>query len=324
MKVASGLLLVGAAVAEQPAFNEWKDQYGIQYNGDEDAKREEIYNSNVRVIEESNLLEPGYTLAVNQFAAVTREEFKAQMLTRGQTNAFPALPTLGVHEWNGEELAASVDWSSKGAVTGVKDQGSCGGCWAFAATGGLEGAQYVGTGSLNSLSEQQFLDCDTADSGCNGGLEYNGWTYFKQQKDAICTEASYPYDGRGGSCRSSGCSAGVPAGGIGGVTHVTTGSASALMSAVSQQPVAIGIQADQASFQYYDSGIMSGNCGKQLDHSVLLVGYDSGSYWKIKNSWGKSWGESGYIRITQTGDQCGVLDDASYPTVTAAAADVVV
>merc|ERR1712048_1467202 len=202
--------------------------------------------------------------------------------------------------------------------TGIKDQGSCGGCWSFAATGGLEGANFVATGELTSLSEQQFLDCDKTDQGCGGGLEYDGWNYFKKHNSAICTEKSYPYKGRNGNCKSSSCSAGIPAGGIKGVTHVGK-SASALKSAVQSQPISIGV--DAAAWQSYRSGILTKRCGKQLDHSVLLVGYDeSGNYWKVKNSWGKSWGESGFIRLTMKGDQCGVYDDASYPTISAAVA----
>merc|ERR1711998_702231 len=141
----------------------------------------------------------GATFAVNQFAGMDREEYKTS-LTRSYTkDRSEAPPSLGVHSHDGSELAASVDWVTAGAVTPVKDQGQCGGCWSFAATGGLEGAWELASGSLTSLSEQQFLDCDTTDSGCNGGLEYQGWTYFKNKDEGIFTEASYPYKARDGS-----------------------------------------------------------------------------------------------------------------------------
>merc|ERR1712100_566312 len=234
----------------------------------------------------------------------------------GQKKA-DATPSLGVHVHDGSEFAASVDWVTKGAVTPVKDQGNCGGCWSFAATGGLEGAWELASGSLTSLSEQQFLDCDTTDSGCNGGLEYQGWSFFKSKDEGICTEQSYPYKARDGSCAYSSCTLGIPAGGITGVTHVAKGS-SALQSALQKQPVSIGIQADQSSFQFYSGGILTAACGTQLDHSVLAVGYDTGSqYWLVKNSWGASWGDKGYIKLTMKGDECGILDDASYPSVSA-------
>jgi len=203
----------------------------------------------------------------------------------------------------------------------LKDRCQCGGYWSFAATGGLEGSWQVASGKLTSLAEQQFLDCDTSDAACNGGLEYTGWNFFKQQNKGICTEASYPYHARKGTCAYSSCTLGIPAGGITGVTHVQSGSASALQSALNQHPVAIGIQADQSAFQFYSSGILTGTCGTNLDHSVLAVGYDTtNAYWKVKNSWGTSWGDRGYVRLSMSGDKCGILDDASYPNVAASVA----
>jgi len=305
------LAFLTVAVAE-PTFEEWANQYGM--NAADDVMKAK-YDANVVKIQAWNAdPEQGATFAVNQFSGLSEEEFAQQYLTRG-TASNSAMPVLGVHEHDGSTLAAAVDWSTKGAVTGIKDQGQCGGCWSFAATGGLEGAKYIATNQLTSLSEQQFLDCDKTDQGCGGGLEYDGWNYFKSHNSAICTESSYPYKGRNGNCKSSSCTAGIPAGGIKGVTHVSK-SASALKSAVQQQPISIGV--DASAWQSYSSGILTKRCGRSLDHSVLLVGYDeSGSFWKVKNSWGKSWGESGYIRMTMSGDQCGVYDDASYPTVTA-------
>jgi cathepsin L len=312
MKAVSVLFAVAAA--EQPSFEEWAGQYG--FNAADDAMKAK-YEANVADIEAWNAdPEETATFGVNQFSGLTQEEFKAQYLTRSSPSD-AGLPVLGVHEWDGSEAAADVDWSTKGAVTDIKDQGSCGGCWSFAATGGLEGAKYVSTGQLTSLSEQQFLDCDKTDKGCGGGLEYDGWNYFKSHNSAICTESSYPYKGRNGACKSSSCQAGIPAGGIKGVSHVSK-SANSLMSAVQQQPISVGV--DAGAWQSYRSGILTKKCGRQLDHSVLLVGYSQGSYWKIKNSWGRSWGENGFIRLTTSGDQCGVYDDASYPTISAAVA----
>merc|ERR1712232_1213953 len=261
----------------------------------------------------------GYTVATNQFAALTREEFFLKYLKR-QPPQESEVPILEIHEYNGEELAASVDWTTQGAVTPVKDQGSCGGCWSFAATGALEGATKVAGNSLVSLSEQQFLDCDKTDSGCNGGLEYQGWDFFKNKNQGICTETSYPYKARNGNCQYSSCTLGIQAGGISGVSHVGK-SKSALESALNSRPVAVGIQADQSAFQFYSGGILTGTCGTNLDHSVLAVGYGS-DYWKVKNSWGASWGDNGYIKISNSGDKCGILDDASYPTVKAGSIEV--
>merc|ERR1712124_160904 len=125
------------------------------------------------------------------------------------------VPKLGVHTHNGEELAASVDWTTQGAVTPVKDQGQCGSCWAFSSTGGVEGAWEVATGSLKSLSEQQLVDCSKQNSGCNGGLMDYAFSFYKST--SIASEQSYPYTARDGTCKSSYTTA-IPSGGVTGYT----------------------------------------------------------------------------------------------------------
>merc|ERR1712019_100392 len=253
-------------------------------------------------------------LGANRFSDLSLEEFKA-LHVRGYTKPGHATPLLKVHTYNGEDLAVSVDWRTKGAVTPVKDQGQCGSCWAFSTVAGLEGAWEIGTGSLVSLSEQQLVDCDRQDQGCSGGLMENGFSYARGV--AMCTESSYGYTARAGSCRASSCSEGIPRGGVTGYQKVG-GSEQALMSAVQQQPISVAIEADQSAFQRYSGGVLTYGCGQQLDHGVTVVGYgdENGTpYWKIKNSWGRSFGEAGYIRVGRQGNQCGVTNDASYPTV---------
>merc|ERR1712146_84425 len=220
-------------------------------------------------------------------------------------------PNLGTHEWNGEELAASVDWRTKGAVTAVKNQGQCGSCWAFSTVGGLEGAWQIGTGTLTSMSEQQLVDCSKANNGCGGGNMETGFQY--QEGVNVATESSYPYTARDGSCKTSGYSTAVPRGGVTGYRSVSA-STSALKSALNQGPVSIAIEADQYAFQGYTGGVISSGCGTQLDHGVTAVGYTD-SYFIVKNSWGASWGNNGYVYISTSGNTCGVHSDASYPTV---------
>merc|ERR1712187_747035 len=201
-----------------------------------------------------------------------------------------------------------------GAVTPVKNQGQCGSCWAFSTTGSTEGAWKIAGNSLVSLAEQQLVDCDKVDSGCNGGLMDNGFSFL--EKNAACTESSYTYTARDGTCQASGCSVAIPQGGVTGYKDVS--GESGLASAVQQQPVSVAIEADLSSFQLYSGGVMSGSCGTQLDHGVLAVGFgtDGGvEYWKVKNSWGASWGESGYIRMKKGINQCGIANQPSYPVV---------
>merc|ERR1712083_64595 len=157
-------------------------------------------------------------------------------------------------------------------------------------------------------------DCDKVDAGCQGGLMDNGFSFL--EKNAACTEASYPYKAVGGSCKESSCTVGIPSGGVTGYKDVH--GEDDLESAVNQQPVSVAIEADQSSFQLYSGGVMTGNCGTQLDHGVLAVGYGtdgSNQYWKVKNSWGASWGENGYIRMVKGSNQCGIGNQPSYPVV---------
>jgi len=294
-----------------------KDEFG--YGEDEEGKRFEIFKSNVDTIESVNAQNLSYKLGVNVFADLTSEEFAAQYMGfKKPDQVWENLPYLGRQNYSGKPLASSVDWTTKGAVTPVKNQGQCGSCWSFSTTGALEGAWKVATGKLVSLSEQQFVDCDHVDEGCNGGLMDNAFSFA--EKNAICTEESYKYEGKKSTCESSTCTVGIPKGGVLGFQDVES-SEQALMEAVAQQPVSIAIEADKAAFQLYHSGVLQGKCGAELDHGVLAVGYGTDGehdYWKVKNSWGPSWGESGYIRLLRgkgkTGE-CGILKQPSYPKV---------
>lgn len=246
----------------------------------------------------------------------------------------PSEPAEFVHSapQNVSALPASVDWSAKGAVTPVKDQGNCGSCWSFSATGALEGAYYIKNGNLKSYSEQHLVSCDTTDSGCNGGLMDNAFAWTKKN-GGICTEADYPYtsgtSSKSGTCAASTCTkdSGIAPKSY---TDVQKNSDDALMSALVKQPVSIAIEADQSSFQLYKSGVLTAACGAKLDHGVLAVGYgtwtDGTPYYKVKNSWGASWGMDGYILLERGNTanagfrgnpgQCGILSGPpSYPNL---------
>lgn len=224
----------------------------------------------------------------------------------------------------------SIDWVNNGAVTPVKNQGQCGSCWSFSTTGALEGAYYIKNGVLDSFSEQQLVDCDTRknggkDMGCNGGLMDNAFSWI-EKNGGLCTEEDYAYTSgttkTAGTCDTS-CTV-VSGSEIISYTDVKANSDNDMMTALAQQPVSIAIQADQKDFQLYNSGVFTGSCGTKLDHGVLVVGYgslDGEDYYRVKNSWGTTWGDNGYIylgrgdKFNNGSGQCGMLMQASYPTV---------
>lgn len=308
-------------------FFEHMQQFKLVFkSGAEFVERLKIFASNVDDIEKHNADKTQtYQLGINQFTHLTFSEFQDAVRIGGTRPPFlrrqgaDFLHTAPVDATN----PTSVDWVAAGAVTPVKDQGNCGSCWSFSTTGAIEGAYYIKNKSLVSFSEQELVSCDKTDSGCNGGWMDDAFTWAKKN-GGLTTEAAYPYTsgktGSTGSCVSSGYS-NVAGSAPSSFTDVVAGSVSALESAVAQQPVSIAIQANQAAFQSYKSGVLTGKCGQRLDHGVLAVGYgvDAATglaYWKVKNSWGPTWGEDGYIRILKdSSDLCGVLDAASYPTL---------
>jgi len=234
-------------------------------------------------------------------------------------------------------LAADFDWTTKGAVTPVKNQGQCGSCWAFSTTGSLEGANFIANGKLESFSEQELVDCagSFGNQGCNGGLMDDGFKYIEAKGDAL--DSVYPYTGKSGTCDTAKQSANAfKPDCLTSFHDVTTDSETQMMAAVAAGPVSVAIEADQSGFQFYKNGVFSGTCGNNLDHGVLAVGYgtDSGKdYWKIKNSWAATWGDHGYIRVARgsgnitagrkllgggggsADGECGLLKQPSFPIV---------
>jgi len=293
-----------AVAAAHPDFKEWAAEYGIVTNGHDGM--EEKYAANLVEIDRLNAEDNGGTFAVNQFSGMTFEEFAAKMLT-AQPAGEMEWPHLGELVVQNVSMNA-VDWS----VTPVKNQGSCGSCWAFGTIGAIEAIHKKNTGATVSLSEQQLVDCSTQNSGCNGGRPDWAMTYLKGK--SIYTTASYPYKAVDGTCKS-GTPSGVTISGYSTVTKSDSGLASALGSSA----VTVMVYAD-SSFQHYSSGILSNpptTCS--LNHAVLATGYGS-NFWKIKNSWGTSWGESGYIRFARTSSGCGpyglFYDTPTVPTGT--------
>jgi len=318
------LTLLGLALAGVEKinlnFDEYKTQFGKDHKGIEHTTRSAIFYKNVQIMNRHNA---EYTagkhtwhMGVNQFSDMTGKEFKTYV-----SRPFNRTRAMNVEVLDESVTLDAVDWVSKGAVTPVKNQGQCGSCWAFSTTGSTEGRDFIANaGTLQSLSEQELVDCDRShDNGCNGGLMDYAFDFI-HQNGGIDSEADYPYVGRRQTCNSAKESQHVV--GVDSHTDVAPGSASQMQAAVSQGPVSIAIEADQYGFQHYNGGVFSGTCGTNLDHGVLIVGFASGSngYWKVKNSWGGNWGEEGYIRMGRTADssngQCGLLKSGSYPKAT--------
>jgi C1A family cysteine protease len=294
-------------------WEDFKVKYGKVYNGAEhEAEHKQVYSRNMRWAAENSNEET--TFGENQFSDLSQEQYRVAAGLGYKPNSLSSLPHLGVHVHDGSELADSVDWTTKGAVTPVKDQGQCGSCWAFSTTGGLEGAWQIASGSLKSLSEQQFVDCDKSGSaGCQGGDMATAFQWAENQ--ALASEDSYPYTARDGSCKSSGFTTAIPQGGVTGYKSVGQSTAD-LKSALNLGPVSVAIEADQMAFQMYSGGVLKSGCGTNLDHGVLAVGYTADAF-KVKNSWGSSWGSSGYLQISTEGNVCGIHSEAQYPTVSA-------
>jgi len=300
-------------------FSAFKTQFGKEYaTPEEENLRAAIFAANLEKIAAHNAKDLGWTMALNEFADLTSTEFGIGRIGGFVPRSLRVRSNIADIE--GVEAPSSVDWTSKGVVTAVKNQGQCGSCWAFSTTGSTESINAINGNALTSLSEQQLVDCSGSygNQGCNGGLMDSAFKYIIAN-GGLCTEASYPYTARDGICKKS-CNKVVQ---LKSYTDVPSDNAGAFKTAIAQQPVSIAIEADQGSFQFYSGGVMSGNCGKNLDHGVLAVGYGSESgkdYWKVKNSWGASWGMSGYILLDGSASlnggsgQCGILSQPSWPS----------
>jgi len=290
------------------AFASFLKEHSKVYEGDEVQYRFSVFKSTMDTIQEHNSGNHTWTMGINQFSDLTPEEFERIHL--GYIHRPNSQKNYA--DLSGIEAANDIDWTTKGAVTPIKDQAQCGSCWAFSTTGSTESANFLSKGELKSVSEQQLVDCSGSygNQGCNGGLMDNAFKYYLGSGKGAILESAYPYTARGGSCQAAGKSIAIT---ISDYTDVKQKDESDLQKSVTQQPVSVAV--DARKWQSYSSGVFSG-CGSfvQLDHGVLAVGYTD-SYWKVKNSWGTRWGEKGFIRVTYGKNECGIANAASYPTV---------
>ncbi|EGR31705.1 hypothetical protein IMG5_103490, partial [Ichthyophthirius multifiliis] len=294
-------------------FQQWLQKYNVKLAGEDFTYRRQVFFENLEKISKNNSEDNGTTQEANQFAILTSSEFN-QMYKglKRQQNNIQNLKLQIVDET--APLPASIDWRKKKAVNPVKDQGQCGSCWAFSAVGGLEGAYAIANKKLVSFSEQQIVDCSKngGNSGCNGGDLPPAYDYAVEK--GIQTEASYPYTAVDGECQYNSKKVVFKPESY---TKVKTRDPIALAQAVAIQPVPVCIEADESAFQFYSGGIVKKGCGYQLDHCVVVVGYTSNA-WIVRNSWGSSWGEDGYIRIARTKQSgqpgvCGIYEEPVVP-----------
>ncbi|XP_015890231.1 cysteine proteinase mucunain [Ziziphus jujuba] len=304
-------------------YEQWLAKHNKAYNGlGEQDRRFEIFKENLRFIDEHNALNRTYKLGLNRFADLTNEEYRAKFLgtrTDAKRRVMKSRNASRRYAHSGEKLPESVDWRRQGAVNPVKDQGSCGSCWAFSTIAAVEGINQITTGKLISLSEQELVDCDRSyNEGCNGGLMDYAFEFIIQN-GGMDTEDDYPYAGFDGKCDLAKENKKVVT--IDGYEDVPAYDENALRKAVAHQPVSVAIEAGGPALQLYESGVFTGECGTALDHGVVVVGYGKENgidYWLVRNSWGNSWGEDGYIKIQRnvvnsyTG-KCGIAMEASYP-----------
>lgn len=355
------LSLVLSTVSARTLWTDLRDNTGYNYD---DWKMEfaevapthtaEAFTANLATIRAHNAKHSTFKYGVNKFTGMSKADFKAY-IGRGYAKGMRSHELRNVHHSADllnhlpvSELPASKDWRTENAVTAVKDQGGCGGCWSFSTAETVESAVAIATGKLLVLSEEEILACAPnpkkcgGTGGCSGATQEIGFAFVADK--GLTTETAWPYDGTSGTCDYTNR---PPAVKTTGFVALPFNNYTALMNAIAQQPIAISAAA--GAWQMYESGVLNeqGGCDSDVDHAIQLTGYgtDAASsldYYNVRNSWGPSWGEGGYIRIQRFGEGkepcatdntpldgdgceggptsikvcglCGLLSDSSYPT----------
>ena len=300
-------------------FNEWRSRYNKNYTGLTNmTEKFTRWQKNRDYVNNFNNKNTHMELEVNEFGDM---HWSHWVNRKGYNFAMSDVELDEPHEVEENPfLPESVDWRDKGVVSEIKNQQQCGSCWAFSAVGSIEGQHALKTGKLVSLSESQIVDCDVngGDQGCNGGWMDGAFTYVINNK-GIESESNYPYEPYDQKCVYNASKVAATISGF----HDVTGGEAGLKSAVANHgPVSVAIDASASSFQFYKSGVYyEPECSSSmLDHGVLVVGYgttkNGTDYWIVKNSWGESWGDKGYIYMSRNkNNNCGIATKPSYPIV---------
>ncbi|XP_048259519.1 uncharacterized protein LOC124131860 isoform X1 [Haliotis rufescens] len=292
-------------------FKDFTIKHGKVYDTvEEEVKRFAIFCENMKIARQLNKIEQGTAVyGATKFADLTQKEFKQKYLSK---TTWDKIPNHGASTMYRAKIPRGAtpkafDWRDHGAVTPVKNQGQCGSCWAFSTTGNIEGQWQIKNKRLISLSEQELVDCDKLDEGCNGGLPSNAYMSI-MKLGGLETEGDYKYDGEDEKCAFNKSEVVVK---INGAVNISSNEDDMASWLAQNGPISIGINAN--AMQFYFGGIShpwSIFCNpKSLDHGVLIVGYGvegSEPYWIVKNSWGPDWGEKGYYRVYRGGGVCGL------------------
>ncbi|KAF4676629.1 hypothetical protein FOL47_005782 [Perkinsus chesapeaki] len=303
-------------------FASYKKEHKLDFGSDDDY-RFEVFKSNIEYINEVNSQGLSYKLGITPFTHLTRAEFEERMTSRFYGGYLNYLRSSGflITNYSASQISGipdTMNYVDKGWVTGVKNQGYCGSCWAFSTTGSLEAVHKNVTGDLVSLSEQELVSCSTpyGNQGCRGGLELQAFRYVNDH--GLGSEKDYPYTASQSTCNITGVKRVIKPHTIG-YRIVKAGSKKGLLQAVVEAgPVTVGLDGTGV-FQLYKGGVLDSGCGTSINHGALLVGYNMNSeqpYYLVKNSWGEKWGEDGYIRIAIDDSEdgvCGILKEPSFP-----------